>query len=210
MSAASPSLVINALDSSTRVTWPCAPSRSTSEETAAQVGVHQFGIVLRHEIGQWPADHVIGPEAQQRQEAWVGEDDLAAMHEHGMVHGFDQTLEQLFAAAQMRAALLQILQEAVHRRAELAQRRRRSVGADAPEAARLTRAGGLELQAPYVLVEFRDRPLLAPPRNGQCAQSHAQYDGGQQEHRCGYQGQARPRLGGCVSEGTRANAGTSP
>ena len=44
------------------------------------------------------------------------------MHEHGIVHGLDQALEQLLAILQLRAALLEILEQFIDRGAQLAQR----------------------------------------------------------------------------------------
>ncbi len=44
------------------------------------------------------------------------------MHEHGVVHGFNQSLKQLLTILQLRAAHLQIRQQLVDRVAEHAQR----------------------------------------------------------------------------------------
>ena len=82
--------------------------RRLARQAAAQIAFHQLDIFRRNEIGQRLADDVRGGNAQQGQETRIGEQDVFAVNQHGVVHRLDQALKELFAVLQTRAALVEI------------------------------------------------------------------------------------------------------
>jgi hypothetical protein len=86
-----------------------------------------------------------------------------------MVYRLDQALKQLLAALQVGAALFEILEQLVDRRAQLLQRLRLTLESDA--------AGGpgFERDPPDLLGELADGPLLAPIPNHEHTDAHRQY-----------------------------------
>ena len=90
------------------------------------------------------------------------------MHQHRIVHGFDQALEQLLAILEPRAALLQIFEQLVDRAAQLPERLGLPSIPMRPPAAR-RRARAFEL-----LREFVDGALLAALPDEEHADAHGQ------------------------------------
>ena len=76
---------------------------------------------------------------EQRQEARIGEQDALAVNQHRVVHRLDQPLEELLAIVQSRAALLEILEQLVDRAAQLPERLRLALEADASRRALVAR-----------------------------------------------------------------------
>ncbi len=93
-----------------------------SRQPPTQIVLHQLDIFRRYKVRQRPADDVRGLHSEQREKARIGKQNHFAMHEHGIVDGLDETLKQLFAILQLRAALLEVLQQFIDCGTELAQR----------------------------------------------------------------------------------------
>ncbi len=85
-----------------------ALGRGLAGQPPPQIVGHQLGIFRRDEIGQGATHDLGGAQIEQRQKARVGEQDAIAMHEHRVVHGLDQALEELFAVEQPCAALFEV------------------------------------------------------------------------------------------------------
>ena len=96
------------------------------------------------------------------------------MHEHRVVHGLDQTLKQLFAILQPRAALLEIFQQFIDRGAELAQRAGLASSAMRPA------APPASMRCQIWLRELVDRALLAPLPHKEHDHAHRQNGRGQE------------------------------
>jgi hypothetical protein len=90
----------------------------------AKVIDYQVDIFRCNEFAQWFPHHVVGALAEQVEESRVGEQHVRAMHENGVVHGFDQALKELFATVEVRAALLEVLQQFVDGGTQLLERLR--------------------------------------------------------------------------------------
>ena len=106
-------------------------------------------------MGERLADNLGRAHAEHVEEAGVGEHDVLAMHQHCIVHRLDQTLEQLLAVLETRAAPIEIVEQLIDGAPELRQRRRVILDADA--AHRQIRVG----ECLQLLGEIGDRPFLA-------------------------------------------------
>ena len=104
-SAGAPSKSICAVVSSSRLTWPCSPTISTSKrsapcapgETAAQVFADQLGVFRRDQVRQPAVDEIDAIHADEARELAVGVEDHVAMHEHRFVDPLAELGEQLRA-----------------------------------------------------------------------------------------------------------------
>ncbi len=90
------------------------------------------------------------------------------MHEHGIVHRLHQTLKQLLAILQLRAALLEIFEQFIDRGTQLAQRARLS--------AQRNPAGGAACvdETLNLAREIVDRALLTPLPHEKHDDAHCQ------------------------------------
>ena len=159
--------------------------RRFAEQPPPQVVLHQLDIFRSDEVGERLADHVGRRQIEQREKTRVGEQNAIAVHEHRVMDRFDQTLEQLLAIVQARAALFEVFQQLVDRGAQLAKRLGFPLEPDA------SRGSDFARKLPHLRGEFVDGlGLAALPRN-----EHGQADcqGGRgQKPQCG-QDQRGPR-----------------
>ena len=109
-----------------------------ARKTPVQVAFHQLDIFRRNEVGQRFADGVRGSNAQQGEKTRIGEQDVPAVNQHGVVHRLDQALKELLAVLQAGAALVEIFQQFVDRGAQLPERAA-ALELDAAHGARLAR-----------------------------------------------------------------------
>jgi len=99
------------------------------------------------------------------------------MHEHGIVHGFNQTLKQLFTILQLRAALLEIFEQFIDRRAQLAQRARLRTRREP------ARGAAFVDEKLNLAREIIDRARLAPLPNEKHDDAHCQNSRGEKPQR---------------------------
>jgi hypothetical protein len=161
--------------------------RRLAGEAPPQIILDQLDIFGPDEITQRPADHLVRAHAEQREKARVGEENLLAVDQHGVVHGFHQTLEQLLTPVQIRATLFETLEQFVDREAELLERLRITLETDATGAARFER------EAADLLGENADRALLAPLPDEERDDSRDQQGETEKQHGEGGQDQRGPR-----------------
>jgi hypothetical protein len=78
------------------------------------------------------------------------------MDQHRVMHGLDETLEQLLASREVRTALLEILEQLIDGGAQLFEGLGLALKADAPGCA------GFEREAPDLLGQIAHRSILTP------------------------------------------------
>ncbi len=125
-SAGAPSNSIGAVVSSSRLSWPCRPTISTSKrsapvrtgQAAPQVLGHQLRVLGRDQVGQLAIDEVDAVDADETGELAVGVQDHFAMHEHRFVDALAELGEQLRAGLLAARSARGARQQLVDRHAE--------------------------------------------------------------------------------------------
>ena len=92
------------------------------------------------------------------------------VNQHRMMHGLDQALEQPFAAFEARAAFFEIFEQLVDGGAQLFERLRLALEADASRGARFSR------EPSDLLRNLADGPLLAPIPKHDHGNAHGEHD----------------------------------